>query len=244
MTIFHKIIKWIHKPSLPRRMEAISISCYTARKRCLKRIDSDGYIMYCSRACTLFIKHYFCLSYIHRDDFDSTAIRVMISEMARLMCEVECYDTSIEMYKILLPECQNKCGKRHPSTAAIYMDIATLFWKQKKYLKALDCYEKALHIYKRNYGSKHHKVAMCYEWASRCMCCVEMYRKAASYGEKAVKSYTAVYGELNENVKNCYESLTFAYSIIGNMKRAEYCAAKKQQLSVALEEYDGLSLEF
>ena len=50
--------------------------------------DSDGYIMYCSRACTLFIKHYFCLSYIHRDDFDSTAIRVMISEMARLMCDV------------------------------------------------------------------------------------------------------------------------------------------------------------
>lgn len=155
----------------------------------------------------------------------------LICALASILEYMAEYKRAEELFRKGLQICENAFGWNHPNTAAVYNNLAYVYFKQGKYEKAEKLYQRGLQINKWAFGEEHPDVATNYDNLANVYSERGEYEKAEVLYKSGLKIREKVLGERHPDTAISHNNLAVLFDRQGRYIEAERMYRKSLQIS-------------
>lgn len=159
---------------------------------------------------------------------------IFICVLAFLLEHIAEYKKAEKLFQKGLCISKKVFGTDHPSTAAVYNNLAYVYGQQGDYKKAEELYRKSLQINKKMLGEESLDVATNYDNLANVYSAQGEYGKAEELQEKGLKIREKILGEKHIDTAGSYNNLAVIYEKQGKYAEAERLHQKSLRISERL----------
>ena len=150
-----------------------------------------------------------------------------------MLAKAEIIGSSVDVIMANINHIEEALGKRHPTLARIYNNLAGMYQDMGRYEEALSWYERSLEIKLEQVGERHLDIATIYNNLATLYQEMKEYEKALALFNQSLEIKLEQLGERHPDVATSYNNLAYLYQAMGRYEGA--LPRYQQSLDIRLE---------